>query len=69
MTTGQTYQQFVEGFSCTGSQYLTENWESGNAVNFDLAAADVCTGAEQYFTGTDTVADGKIVGASVAQTG
>jgi len=25
MTTGQTYQQFVDGFSCTASQDLSEN--------------------------------------------
>jgi len=67
MTTGQTYQGFVDGFSCTGSQNLTENWESGDEVNFDLAAADVCAGTEQYFS--DTVVDGKIVGADVSQTG
>jgi len=69
MTTGQTYQQFVNGFACTGGQSLTENWESGDKVNFDLAATDDCTGAVQDFTGTDTVVDGKIVGANVIQTG
>jgi len=59
----------VDGFSCTGSQDLSENWESGDEVSFDLAAADACTGAEQDFSGTDTVADGKIVAASITQTG
>jgi hypothetical protein len=65
MTTGQTYQQFADGFSCTGSQVLSENWESGDEVNFDLAATDDCSGAVQDFTGTDTVVDGKIVAADV----
>src|ERR1700729_2776132 len=40
MTTGQTYQQFVDGFNCTGSPVLSRNWESGDEVNFDLAATD-----------------------------
>lgn len=69
MTTGQTYQQFADGFSCTGSQDLTENGESGDEVNFGLAATDTCSGAEQYFVGTDTVVDGKIVAASITLAG
>jgi hypothetical protein len=68
-TTGQSYQQFVGGFSCTGSQAVTENWDSGNQVNFDLAAGDSCSGATTYYTGTDTVNDGIIVAANVVQTG
>ena len=67
MTTGQSYQQFADGFSCTGSQVLSENWESGDEVNFDLAATDDCSGAVQDFTGTDTVVNGKIVAADVSQ--
>jgi hypothetical protein len=66
LTTGQTYQQFVDGFSCTGSQDLSRNWESGDEVNFDLAATDDCTGAVQNFTGTDTVVNGQIVAADVS---
>ena len=69
LTTGQTYQQFVDGFSCTGSQALTENWQSGDQVNFDLAATDNCTGAVQDFSGTDTVQGGLIVAADVSQVG
>jgi hypothetical protein len=69
MTTGQTYQQFVNGFACTGAQDLSKNWESGDEVNFDLAATNDCTGAIQTFTGTDTVVGGKIVAADVSQTG
>jgi hypothetical protein len=68
-TTGQSYQQFADGFACSGAQALTENWDSGDQVNFDLAAGDTCTGATQYYTGTDTVQNGVIVAANVAQTG
>ena len=68
-TTGQTYQQFVNGFACTGSQNLTEVGESGDQVTFDLDAANSCTGQVQHFTGTDTVQNGRIVAANVMQTG
>lgn len=67
--TGQTYQQFVDGFSCTGGQQLTEQGESGDQVSFSLAATDSCTGAVQQFSGTDTVSGGKIVAARITQTG
>lgn len=67
--TGQTYQQFVDGFSCTGGQQLTEQGESGDQVSFSLAATDSCTGAVQQFSGTDTVSGGKIVTAHITQTG
>ncbi|MGO9296565.1 MAG: hypothetical protein ACLP52_22275 [Streptosporangiaceae bacterium] len=67
--TGQTYQQFVNGFACTGTQTLTELGEAGDQVSFDLAAADTCTGVVQHYTGTDTVANGLIVSADVVQTG
>jgi hypothetical protein len=68
-TTGQSYQQFASGFACTGSQAVSENWDSGDQVNFNLAAGDSCTGATQYYTGTDTVQNGIIVAADVVQTG
>ena len=68
-TTGQTYQQFVSGFACTGGQDLTEAGQSGDQVTFDLAATDSCTGQVHDFTGTDTVQNGMIVGAHVVQTG
>ena len=67
--TGQTYQQFVAGFSCTGSQQLNEIGESGDQVTFRLAATDDCTGVVQHFTGTDTVINGKIAAADVHLTG
>jgi hypothetical protein len=68
-TTGQSYQQFADGFACSGAQALTENRDTGDEVNFDLAAGDTCTGATRYYTGTDTVQNGVIVAANVAQTG
>jgi hypothetical protein len=68
-TTGQSYQDFVAGFSCTGAQGVSENWESGDQVNFDLAATDSCTGVTHQYTGTDTVQNGIIVAADVVQTG
>lgn len=43
--------------------------ESGDAVTFNLAATDSCTGAVRYYSGTDTVVDGRIVAANVIQTG
>jgi hypothetical protein len=67
-TTGQSYQDFVAGFSCTGAQAVSENWESGDQVNFDLAATDSCNGVTQQYTGTDTVQNGIIVAADVVQT-
>ena len=67
--TGQTYQQFVAGFSCTGSQQLAEQGESGDQVSFTLAATDNCTGAVNQYSGTDTVSGGKIVAAHITQTG
>jgi hypothetical protein len=65
--TGQSYAQFVAGFRCTGSQVLSENWESGNQVNFDLAAVDSCAGGTDYYTITDTVENGAIVAADVTK--
>lgn len=67
-TTGQSYQDFVAGFSCTGAQAVSENWESGDQVNFDLAATDSCNGVTQQYIGTDTVQNGIIVAADVVRT-
>jgi hypothetical protein len=67
-TTGQTYQQFVAGFACTGSQQVTDDGTSGDQVSFSLAATDTCTGQVHTYSGTDTVQNGKIVAADVTQT-
>jgi hypothetical protein len=66
--TGQTFQQFKDGYSCTGNQQVSELGESGDQVTFDLVATDVCSGAVQHFTGTDSVVGGKIVAAHITQT-
>src|SRR3984957_5945174 len=66
-TTGQTYQQFVNGLACTGSQEVSEVSSSGDQVTFDLTADDTCNGQVQHFSGTDTVQDGKIVAADITQ--
>ncbi len=66
-TTGQTHQQFVSGYACTGAQQLSEVSQFGDQVTFDLAATDLCTGGQQQFTGTDTVRGGKIVKARIHQ--
>ena len=68
-TTGQSYQQFAAGYSCTGGETVSENWESGDQVNFNITAVDTCAGTTQYYTGTDTVENGTIVAADITQTG
>jgi hypothetical protein len=69
LATGQTYQQFVAGYACTGTEQPTKLGQSGHQVSFNLAVVNDCTGAAQYYTGTDTVAGGKIVVADVTRTG
>jgi hypothetical protein len=64
----QTYQQFVAGYACTGSEQPTELNESGHQVSFNLAVVNSCTGAAQHYTGTDTVRGGRIVAADVIRT-
>jgi hypothetical protein len=68
-TTGQTYQQFVNGFACTGAQQVTQVSSSGDQVTFNLNATNSCNGQVLTFTGTDTVMGGKIVAANVVQNG
>jgi hypothetical protein len=65
----QTYQQFVAGYACTGTEQPTELGQSGHQVSFNLTVLNDCTGAAQYYTGTDTVRGGKIVAADVTRTG
>lgn len=69
LATGQTYQQFVAGYTCTGSERPTLLSISGHQVAFNLKVVDTCTGAVQHYTGTDTVHGGKIVAADVTRTG
>jgi hypothetical protein len=69
LSTGQTYQQFVAGYTCTGNEQPTKLSQSGHQVSFSLAVVNDCTGAAQSYTGTDTVRGGKIVAADVTGAG
>jgi hypothetical protein len=69
LATGQTYQQFVAGYACLGAEQPARLGQSGHQVSFNLAVVNNCTGAAQYYTGTDTVRGGKIVAADVTRTG
>ena len=69
LVTFQTYQQFVAGYVCTGTERPTKLGQSGHQVSFRLTVTDSCAGAGQYYTGTDTVLGGKIVAAHVTRTG
>jgi hypothetical protein len=69
LTTGQTYQQFVAGYACTGTERPTKLGQSGHQVSFNLTVVNDCTGAAQYYIGADTVRGGKIVAAHVTRTG
>ena len=65
----QTYQQFVTGYDCTGTEQPTRLAQSGHQVSFKLAVVNACTGATQQYIGTDTVRGAKIVAADVARVG
>jgi hypothetical protein len=69
MAAGQTYQQFVAGYSCTGAERPTRLSQSGHQVSFNLTVVNTCTAGFQYYTGTDTVRGGKIIAAGVTPTG
>jgi hypothetical protein len=69
LATGQTYQQFVAGYACTGTEHPTKLSQSGHQVSFNLTVVNDCTGAAQYYTGADTVRGGKIIAAHVTRTG
>lgn len=69
LATGQTYPQFVAGYACTGAERAARRGLSGSQVSFELTVVNDCTGAVEYYTGTDTVRGGKIVAADVTRTG
>jgi hypothetical protein len=69
LATGQTYQQFVSGYACTGAEKVTRLSQSGHQVTFNLTVVNGCTAVSQHYTGTDTVRAGKIVAADVTPTG
>jgi hypothetical protein len=69
LATFQTYQQFVAGYACTGTEQPTKLGQSGHQVSFNLTVLNDCTGAAQYYAGTDTVRGEKIIAADVTRTG
>lgn len=69
LATGQTYQQFVAGYACTGTEHPTRLSQYGHQIRFGLTVVNDCTGAAQHYTGTDIVRGGKIIAAHVTRTG
>lgn len=65
---GGGYAGFVAGYADTGTQTVTETSASGDQVSFTLTS-DNPDGTVQTYTGTDTVTGGRIIAASVTQTG
>lgn len=65
---GVSYASFVAGYADTGTQTVTEVSESGDQVSFTLTSNNP-DGTVQTYSGTDTVQNGRIVAASVVQTG
>jgi hypothetical protein len=68
LDTGQSYAEFVAGYTCTGTERPAKLSQSGHQVSFRLTVIDNCTGAAQHYTGTDIVRGGKIVAAHVTRT-
>jgi hypothetical protein len=62
------YASFAAGYAATGRQVVRKVSVSGDQVSFTLRSANP-DGTVQMFSGTDTVTGGKIVAASVLQTG
>jgi hypothetical protein len=58
----------VGGYADTGTQMVTEVSASGDQVSFTLTS-DNPDGIVQTHAGTDTVTGGRIIHASVTQTG
>lgn len=70
LATGQTYQQFPAGSACTSTEQPAKLGQPGHQVSLDLALVNGCTGAAQYYTGTDIVGPkGEIAAADVTRTG
>ncbi|HEX4063663.1 MAG TPA: hypothetical protein VHY58_21820 [Streptosporangiaceae bacterium] len=66
--TGQTYQQFVNGFACTSYDDLAELGTTGDTVSVSLDALQ-CDGTVNRYQGTYTVENGLITAADIQQTG
>jgi hypothetical protein len=65
---GQSYTQFVDGFSNTANDSVSIVSTSGNTVSVDLTATQT-DGSEQQFTGTYTVSGNAIGSAAITQAG
>jgi hypothetical protein len=65
---GGGYASFVAGYASTGTQTVTETSASGDQVSFTLTSNNP-DGTVQTYAGTDTVTGGRIIAASVTQTG
>jgi hypothetical protein len=59
------YDGWVSGYSCTAGDSVSENYEAGETVSVDITSSQ-CDGTNQYYTGTYTVQDGKIIAASIS---
>jgi hypothetical protein len=66
--TGQTYQQFVNGFACTSVEDLSDLGTTGDTVTISLNATQ-CDGTVNSYQGTYTVQGGRITAADITQTG
>lgn len=65
---GQSYDQFVAGYSGTATDSVDILSSSGDTVTVDLTATNT-DGSQQQFTGTYTVSGQAITGASITQIG
>jgi hypothetical protein len=65
---GQSYTQFVDGFSNTATDSVSIVSTSGNSVSIDLTATQT-DGSQKHFTGTYTVSGQAISSASITQSG
>ena len=65
---GQTYQQFCQGFSTTSRDVLTVEGVAGDTVTVSVLAEQT-NGSSQTFQGSYVVSDGVIDSASVQQSG
>jgi hypothetical protein len=63
---GQSYTQFVKGFSNTATDSVSIASTSGNTVSVDLTSTQK-DGSQQQFTGTYTVSGQAISSASISQ--
>jgi hypothetical protein len=66
--TGQTYDQFVAGFTCTSYEGLSDLGTTGDTVVVSLQATQ-CDGSVNQYQGSYTVQNGLITAADVQQTG